>query len=98
MTTNYGTFPAFDLMYDTTGHLVDASSQTALTDWLGSKDGKATTDLVLICHGWNNDIGEARQLYSDFFAAAAQVRKDQNVAQNRQFAIGAIFWPSKKFA
>ncbi len=97
MTTNYGTYPAFDLMYDTTGHLVDPSSQTALTDWL-AKDGKDTTDLVLISHGWNNDISEARQLYSDFFGYVAQVQKSQNVATARKVAIGAIFWPSKKFA
>lgn len=95
--TNYGTYPAFDLMYDTTGHLVDESAQAELTDWLVNS-GKQTTDLVLISHGWNNDISEARQLYSDFFAATAQVQKTQNIATDRRFAVGAIFWPSKKFA
>jgi hypothetical protein len=97
MTTNYGVYPAFDLMYDTTGHLVDPSSQTQLTDWLAN-DGKETTDLVLISHGWNNDISEARQLYANFFAAVAQLQTSQNVAPGRKFAVGAIFWPSKKFA
>jgi hypothetical protein len=96
--TNYGTYPAFDLMYDTTGHLVDASAQAELVNWLGSSPGSATTDLVLISHGWNNDISEARQLYADFFAAMASVQKSQNVALDRKFAIGAIFWPSKRFA
>jgi hypothetical protein len=98
MTTTYGTYPAFDLMYDTTGNLVDPSSQDNLTNWLTSNDGKVTTDLVLISHGWNNDISEARQLYSDFFAALALVQKAQNVALDRKFAIAAIFWPSKRFA
>jgi hypothetical protein len=97
MTTTYGTYPAFDLMYDTTGHLVDPIAQTALTDWL-AHDGKPTTDLVLISHGWNNDISEARQLYADFFAASSQVQASQKVAIDRTFAISAIFWPSKKFA
>jgi hypothetical protein len=97
MTTSYGTYTAFDLMYDATGHLVDPSSQSALLEWL-SKDGKDTTDLVLISHGWNNDISEARQLYANFFSATAQVQKSQNVATNRKFAVGAVFWPSKKFA
>jgi pimeloyl-ACP methyl ester carboxylesterase len=96
--TNYGIYPAFDLMYDTTGHLVDATAQTQLRDWLASPAGAVTTDLVLISHGWNNDISEARQLYADFFAAMASVQKSQNVAQDRKFAIGAIFWPSKRFA
>jgi hypothetical protein len=98
MTTNYGTYPAFDLMYDTTGNLVNPSSQKDVTDWLVSNDGNKTTDLVFISHGWNNDISEARQLYSDFFAALALVQKSQKVALNRKFAIAAIFWPSKRFA
>ncbi len=98
MTTNYGTYPAFDLMYDTTGNLVNPSSQKDLTDWLVSNDGNKTTDLVFISHGWNNDTSEARQLYSDFFAALASVQKSQNVALDRKFVIAAIFWPSKRFA
>ncbi|MGF7182167.1 hypothetical protein [Tunturiibacter psychrotolerans] len=96
--TNYGIYPAFDLMYDTTGNLVDPAPQTELTTWLTSPAGNSTTDLIFISHGWNNDISEARQLYSDFFAAVASVQKSQNVASDRKFAIAAIFWPSKRFA
>lgn len=96
--TNYGIYPAFDLLYDTTGNPVDANAEAVLTNWLGSAPGNATTDLILISHGWNNDISEARQLYADFFAAVGSVQKNQNVAQDRKFAIGAIFWPSKHFA
>lgn len=96
--TNYGLYPAFDLLYDTTGHLIDPSSQTQLTAWLASPDGSSTTDLVFISHGWNNDISEARQLYSDFFAAVASVQKSQKIAQDRKFLVAAIFWPSKRFA
>lgn len=95
--TNYGAYPGFDLMYDTTGHLVDPAAQKNLTDWLQS-EGKPTTDLVFISHGWNNDISEARQLYADFFAAMASVQQSQKIAQNRKFAVAAIFWPSKRFA
>jgi pimeloyl-ACP methyl ester carboxylesterase len=94
---NFGTFPAFELAYDTGGHLVDPSSETDLIQWLLS-DGKPTTDLIFISHGWNNDMNEARQLYAAFFAAMASVQKTQNVATQRKFAIGAIFWPSKRFA
>lgn len=96
--TNYGNYPAFDVAYDTGGQLVDPSSESELVTWLSSTDGKPTTDLILISHGWNNDMNEARQLYADFFAAMALVQKTQNVALERKFAIGAIFWPSKRFA
>ncbi|MEO6804397.1 MAG: hypothetical protein ABI197_14255 [Granulicella sp.] len=96
--TSYSIYPAFDLLYDTTGHLVDASAQTELTNWLATAPGNATTDLILISHGWNNDIGEARQLYINFFTAMSSVQASTGVAKDRKFAIGAIYWPSKKFA
>ncbi len=95
---NFGTYPAFELAYDTGGHLVDPSSETDLIQWLQSNDGKATTDLIFISHGWNNDMNEARQLYAAFFAAMASVQKTENVGQLKNFAVGAIFWPSKRFA
>jgi hypothetical protein len=96
--TSYGSYAAFDLAYDTGGHLVDPSSETELIDWLSSADGKVTTDLILISHGWNNDMNEARQLYADFFAAMALVQKTQKIALDRKFTIAAVFWPSKRFA
>lgn len=96
--TNYGVYPAFDLEFDTTGQLVDSSSKTELIQWLSSPDGKPTTDLAFISHGWNNDMSEARQLYADFFAAVASVQKNQGVANNKKFAVAAILWPSKRFA
>src|SRR6516164_2443972 len=95
---NYGTYVAFDLLYDSTGHLVDSNSQKQMTDWLSSSEGDQTTDLVFISHGWNNDISEARQLYANFFAAMASVQKSEKVALTRSFAVAAIFWPSKRFA
>jgi hypothetical protein len=96
--TSYGPYPAFDLSYDTGGHLVDAASEAELINWLSSANGKSTTDLVLISHGWNNDMDEARQLYADFFTAMASVQNTQNVARDRSFAIAAVLWPSKRFA
>lgn len=95
--TTYGSFTAFELMYDTTGHPVDATVQAGFLDWL-QHDGLPTTDVVLISHGWNNNIDEARQLYSGFFQSMSSVIADKHVAEDRQFAVGAIFWPSKKFA
>lgn len=95
--TAYGAIPAFELMYDPSGHPVDASVQAAFLDWL-KHDGLPTTDVVLISHGWNNDIDEARLLYSNFFQSMSGVIASKHVAEDRRFAIGAIFWPSKKFA
>jgi pimeloyl-ACP methyl ester carboxylesterase len=98
MVVTYSSFPAFELMFDTGGHPVDATVQTSFLDWLVSPDGLPITDVVLISHGWNNDIDDARALYQNFFQAMTTVITSQPVAVRRRFAIGAIFWPSKKFA
>ena len=95
--TQYSRFPAFELMFDTTGQPVDATVQTAFTDWLISADGTSITDVVLISHGWNNDTDEARTLYQNFFQAMAAVLAAQPIVQDRKFAVGGVFWPSKKF-
>lgn len=96
--TSYSRFPAFELMFDAAGHPVDATAQTAFIDWLVSADGAPITDVMLISHGWNNDIDEARMLYQNFFQAMATVLAAQPIVQDRKFAVGGIFWPSKKFA
>jgi pimeloyl-ACP methyl ester carboxylesterase len=98
MMVNFGTYPAFEMAYDTGGHLVDPSSEADLIQWLLSNDGKPTTDLIFISHGWNNDMNEARQLYAAFFASMASVQRTENVAPQKKFAVAAIFWPSKRFA
>ena len=46
----------------------------------------------------NNDIDDARTLYQNFFQAMATVLAAQPIVQDRKFAVGGIFWPSKKFA
>ncbi len=96
--TTYGPFTAFDLEFGTAGHLVDPASETDLLGWLASADGKSTTDLVVISHGWNNDMSEARQLYTKFFTAIDSVQQGQSAAKDRKFAVAAILWPSKRFA
>lgn len=96
--TEYGNYPAFDIEYDMGGQLVDPAAETELITWLTSTAGDATTDLVVISHGWNNDMSEARQLYANFFASVAAVQGSQKVVQDRTFAVAAVLWPSKRFA
>jgi hypothetical protein len=56
-----------------------------------------TTDLIVISHGWNNHIEEARELYRRFFESFAQQARKANL-ENRRFAALGVLWPSKKFA
>jgi hypothetical protein len=96
--TNYSVYPAFEIFYNTVGQPVDPSDEAELLTWLASAAGALTTDLILISHGWNNDITEARKLYTDFFTAMNSVQTSQHVATDRNFAVAAVFWPSKRFA
>lgn len=57
------------------------------------------TDLVIMSHGWNNDIAEARDLYTKL-AAVLRAVADGAVAPaltDRVIALVGLFWPSKKF-
>jgi hypothetical protein len=90
-------FPYFEVEFNKTGKSSDAEQVKALTDFLAEG---STTDLFVISHGWNNDMAEARDLYSRFFDCARQVLDSEEVAgvSKRKFAIMAVLWPSHKFA
>jgi hypothetical protein len=89
-------FPYFEIEFDKEGAPADPAQIKALKAAL--KPGEPT-DLVVISHGWNNHMGEARELYAKFFASFRK-RLDAGVPgiQGRKFAVMAVLWPSKKFA
>jgi hypothetical protein len=93
METLHG-FPFFPLEFTREGRVHD---QAQVDDLLGNP-GNAT-DLLVISHGWNNDMGEARGLYSTFLANARGLLDGGHAAgTGRTFAVAGVFWPSKKFA
>ncbi len=96
MVTHYGGFSAFDIMYDPGGHLVDQNAEADLVSAV--KNTPDLTDVVLISHGWNNNIDEARALYANYFAQVRGVLNSKLIAlPGTEFIIGAVFWPSKRF-
>jgi hypothetical protein len=57
------------------------------------------TDLIVMSHGWNNDMDEARSLYHDIAASFDAVRAQNSVdLGGRTLGIVGILWPSKRFA
>jgi len=60
----------------------------------------ATTDLLVLSHGWNNDMREARDLYANLARSLRTVLDSGAVPSlaGRQIAIAGVLWPSKKFA
>lgn len=85
----------FSLQLDQAGAPVDPSELTALTQHVGAN---AITDVLVISHGWNNDLDDARDLYGRLRDRLAAQFASFTGTDARRFALGAVFWPSKKFA
>src|SRR6185503_7095736 len=88
--------PYFELEFNKEAKLVHPEQQQAVIDSL--KAGASPTDLLVFSHGWNHDEGEARALDRVFFTTLAADLKSDGTIPARQFAILAVFWPSKKWA
>ena len=85
--------PYFPLEFDKAGGIADPAQLDACRSHIAS--GTAV-DLVVISHGWNNDMAEAEALYRDLFANVAAVLGGAGSA--RGLAVLGVLWPSKKFA
>jgi hypothetical protein len=88
--------PVFEVEFDKKGALFAAGQLTALSDHVA---GKGVTDLILFAHGWNNDIKDARELYTAYYnevGVLLQNAPPPGVA-GRVFAGGVVLWPSKRF-
>jgi hypothetical protein len=91
-------FPFLPLEFTKDG-LPDAAQKRALLD-AARGDLAGVTDLFVMSHGWNNDMGEARALYQ-LLLTNMRRRLDGGHpagAGGRRFAVVGIYWPSKKFA
>ncbi|MBW3655233.1 MAG: hypothetical protein KY444_03950 [Gemmatimonadetes bacterium] len=86
-------FPFFPLEFTREGRVYDEAQVGDLLANLGN-----TSDLLVISHGWNNDMAEARTLYSTFLRNARALLDDRHpAAAGRTFAVAGVFWPSKRF-
>jgi len=90
-------FPYAEVQYTKDGAVHDAGEVAALLRLL---EGGAVTDLLVIAHGWNNDMDDARSLYRRFFERVRGVLDAGRVpgAAARSYAVLGVLWPSKKFA
>lgn len=93
-----GGFSYFEVEFTKDGAASDPAQVAALHDFVVQA---GTTDLLVISHGWNNDMADARALYARFLASLRAVLDRGLVpasAGARSFAVMAVLWPSKKFA
>jgi hypothetical protein len=70
-------------------------------------EGVTSTDLIVIAHGWNNDMREAEDLYDELLGNLETLLDARGLPQappalrsltGREFSVCRVFWPSKKFA
>ena len=85
--------PVFEVQFDRDAQLVIPSQEQALVNAL-TVAGPAVSHVIVLSHGWNNDMDEARTLYRDFLRFLSEVTP---VFAATTVAVG-ILWPSKKFA
>lgn len=90
-------FPYFPIEFTKDGQVSDPAQVTAL---LAGLRQAAPTDLLVLSHGWNNDMNEAKSLYDRFMAQFRQVLASPSgsALARRTFAVLGVLWPSKKFA
>ncbi|MBK9979630.1 MAG: hypothetical protein IPP20_17255 [Gemmatimonadetes bacterium] len=95
MATKNG-FPYAELEFDAKGKFGAAQLKAAL-DTLRAP---GLTDVLVLSHGWNNDIADARKWYGaylDFLRKEVDTRNVPGI-DTRKVGVIAVFWPSKKFA
>ena len=91
-------YPYFPIEFTKDGQVADPAQSAAL---LAGLRQAAATDLLVLSHGWNNDMAEAKSLYDRLMAQFQQVLAGpagSALGQGRSFAVLGVLWPSKKFA
>ena len=91
----------FDVEFTKDGDLYKQAQVDALIAAL-----PGITDLIVLSHGWNNDLADARKLYNELVGNIEQLLDTRASAGSppalkaltgRTYAVCQVFWPSKKF-
>lgn len=89
-------YPYFQVQITKDGIVFDPNEVNALMAGVTAKNG-APSDLIVMTHGWNNNMDDAKALYAGLSRFIKQ-QVDANPKLNkRNYAILGILWPSKKF-
>jgi hypothetical protein len=91
-------FAYFPIQFDKDGKRA-AVSDGDIAAFEQHLDTTRPTDLLVISHGWNNNMKEAEELYAELLGNMRTLIDQGKVAglAGRSFAVLAILWPSKKF-
>ena len=89
-------YPFFPVQFTKDGVVFKQSEVDALIAGITATPGKPT-DLFLMSHGWNNNMDEAKSLYSGLAGVLSPQIQASPALNIRSYAICGVLWPSKKF-
>ncbi|GAA3767754.1 alpha/beta hydrolase [Plantactinospora mayteni] len=88
-------FPYAEVEFRSTGATHDDAQRRAAVELVASS---GATDVLVLCHGWNNDIPAARRLYQRLTDSLAAVRPAVPGAASRTLAVVGALWPSIRWS
>jgi hypothetical protein len=88
-------FPYAEVQFTTSGSAADPNQVRAAVNLVASS---SATDVLVLAHGWNNDMPAARRLYNSLTDQIAAVRGDVPQVAGRGIAVIGALWPSVRWA
>jgi hypothetical protein len=88
-------YPYFQVQFDKDGAVFQQSEVDALIGAITATG--APSDLFIMCHGWNNNIDDATDLYNALTALIKTQVDTSPPLAGRTYAVCGLLWPSKKF-
>jgi len=85
-------FPYSEIQFTKRGEVF---AQEDVDACISQIEGNSVTDLILISHGWKNDIADARNLYTKLITNFRDSSGD--LLDGRSVVVCGVFWPSKKY-
>lgn len=87
-------FPYAEVEFTTAGATFDPAQRDAA---VATVNDAGATDVLLLAHGWNNDMAAARGLYQRLTDQVASVAAQAGASDHRVAVIG-LLWPAKQWA
>lgn len=83
--------PYTEVHFDAKGALISPDELNAASELVGDRNA---TDVLVMCHGWNNTPGDARALYDRLVSSLDAVRDAVNGSRQRRIVVVGVVWPS----
>ncbi|WP_298462268.1 hypothetical protein [uncultured Cellulomonas sp.] len=87
--------PYREVEFEKDGTVHDSAQVDAV---LGMLDDERATDVLLMIHGWNNDMPAARRMYDALADSIDAARPHVAAARTRRIAVVGVLWPSIRWA